>query len=57
VDVTDALRKLNSAGSLPSLEKVDLQLVAVPFPGRKPSSTSFSLEQLELAASRITSKQ
>jgi tyrosinase len=56
VDVTDTLRKLNGAGSLPNLEKLDLQLVPVPFPGRQPAAASFSVEQLELAASRITSK-
>ena len=56
VDVTETLRKLNNAGSLPSLDKVDVQLVPVPFPGRQAVETSFSLEQLELATSRITSK-
>jgi tyrosinase len=56
VDVTPTLRKLMSAGSLPSIDKLDVQLVPVPFPGRTPTATSFSLEQLELATSRITSK-
>lgn len=57
VDVTETLRSLNGAGSLPSLDKVDVQLVPVPFPGRQQSAVSFSLEQLELATSRITSNK
>jgi tyrosinase len=56
VDITQTLRRLNAAGSLASLDRVDLQLVPVPFPGRRPAAAaSFSLEQLELASSRITS--
>jgi tyrosinase len=56
VDVTETLRKLNGAGSLASLDKIDVQLVPVPFPGRPAVNTIFTLEQLELATSRITSK-
>jgi len=55
VDVSETLRKLSAAGSLPALDKVDVQLVQVPFPGRQVQPASFTLEQLELATSRIAS--
>ena len=56
VDVSEALRRLSVAGSLPALDKVDVQLVPVPFPGRQAQAASFTLEQLELATSQIASK-
>ncbi len=56
VDVTQALRRLSGAGATGNLDKVDVQLVAVPFPGRQVAATSFSLQRMELATSRITSK-
>lgn len=56
VDIGDTLRKLNASGSLASLDKLDIQLVPVPFPGRQAPATGFSLEQLELVTSNITSK-
>ena len=56
MDVSDTLRKLSAAGSLPAMDKVDVQLVPVPFPARQVQAESFSLEQLELVTSRIASK-
>lgn len=46
VDTTEALRRLNQAGTL--ADQVEVQLVAVPYAHRKAEGEGFKLEKLEL---------
>lgn len=48
VNLTPALRRLGQGGAVSAGQTVDIQLVAVPFPGRKAEKEQFALKQLEL---------
>jgi tyrosinase len=51
VDVTDTLRRVGTGGRL------NVQLVAVPYPGRTITARSFSVGSLELGVARVASSQ
>lgn len=48
VDLTETVRRLNRMGEIPPGGELDVQLVAVPFPGREPRERSFSVQGMEL---------
>ena len=54
VDVGEALRRLNRAGSLPATDQVSVQLIPVPFPNREAKPNRFSVQSLELGIVKVT---
>jgi tyrosinase len=51
IDLTQTLRRLSRASEL-SGDRMDLQFVAVPYPGRQVTASSFTIQRLELAVTR-----
>jgi tyrosinase len=53
VEVGETLRRLNSAGSLPT-DQVSIQLIPVTFPHREAKPNRFSVQSLELGIAKVT---
>ena len=52
VDVTKTIRRLQSMGQLGTLDKIDIQMIAVPVPGAKDESPRIRVDKLRLGISR-----
>lgn len=53
VEIGETLRRLNSAGSLPT-DQVSIQLIPVTFPNRAAKPNRFSVQSLELGIVKVT---